>query len=473
MMSRPSAGSNPAPSKSNGRDSSSDHSFERIFSCRVAAARNGYFVAFVACLAVWTSCSTTDDTIGFNYPTAGDSRVEPGGASSEPDVGAGMAAGGAAGASASERNYPNLFGELLGKTEDEITRKLDADYAQLFHGDPATEAIYVSVDATQAYVWDPRQMDIRADGFANALLVSVELDHREEFDKLWRFADAHLVLRTGPLRDYLRSRCDVVGDTCDETVAAEPHFAATTALWLADGRWGSTGELSYRTEAERLTAAVFRQESGATTALGELSGLIDPTLTLPLSSPYASATPQTSSAAMAAAYFALWGEKSGDARARLLARNARAYLASVANADTGLMPDHPRLDGSVPAGEDVFSANSYPVPLALGVDAVWFGASSWQMTEANSLLEFFQAPLAANGFAATYTLTGEPGAPLGDVLSLQGPLSACALPATTPSRTAFVQAAWDAQLNTGTSRKFGNLLYLLSSLLLSGRLRVY
>lgn len=177
--------------------------------------------AFVCLTGVsaWASCSSTDDPIGFNYPEhvnaagAGGAPADPG-----PLGGAaGAPAGAAAGDGSIQRTYPNLFGELLGKTDDEITRKLDADFEQLFHGDPATEAIYVSVGADQAYVWDPRQMDIRSDGFANALLVSVELDRREEFDALWRFADAHLVLRTGPLRDYLRSRCDVSGDVCDET----------------------------------------------------------------------------------------------------------------------------------------------------------------------------------------------------------------------------------------------------------------
>jgi endo-1,4-beta-D-glucanase Y len=182
---------------------------------------------------------------------------------------------------------------------------------------------------------------------------------------------------------------------------------------------------------------------------------------------------QTRSAVMTAAYFALWAEKSGDARAVSLAQNARAYLAGVTNTETGLMPDLALLDGTVPAGQDVFSANSYPVPLAISLDAVWFGAPAWHVDEANRLLDFFRAPLAARNYAATYTLSGEPGAPLGDPLSLQAPLSACAVAATAASRTEFVQAAWDAPLNTGTSRKFGNLLHLLSSLLLSGRLRVY
>lgn len=440
-------------------------------SCVTVASKYCFVVA--ACLGAWVSCSATDDPIGFNYPAEG-SAGSPEGGSSTASAGANATTnGGEAGTSPLQRDYPNLFGQLLGKTEAEISEKLDSDFEQLFHGDPATESLYVEVGSDQAYVWDPRQMDIRSDGFANALLISVELDHRLEFDRLWRFADAHLVLGTGPLRDYLRSRCDLGGDPCDETVAAEPHFAATTALWLADGRWGSAGELDYRVQAERLMAAVFRREAGAATTLGDVTGLVEPTRLLPLPTPYASDSEQAKPAAMTAAYFALWAEKSGDARPLTLAQNARAYLASVSNTETGLMPDQTALDGSVPTGEDTFSANSYPVPLAAALDAVWFGATTWHVSEANLLLEFFRAPLAAHSFAASYTISGESVAALGDLLSLQAPLSACAVVATSEARTDFVQAAWDARLNTGTSRKFGNLLYSLSSLLLSGRLRVY
>ncbi|HVY26168.1 MAG TPA: glycosyl hydrolase family 8 [Polyangiaceae bacterium] len=444
-------------------------------------ATAGRALCIVTCIGSWSSCGSTEDTIGFNYPSDAGTSGQGGAASSDSttmDGGAGAIAGAAAAAgdasaSSNERTYPNLFNAVLGKTEDEITRKLDANFAQLFHGDPTTESIYVSVGPDQAYVWDPRQMDIRADGFANALLVCVELDHRDEFDRLWRFADAHLVPKTGPLRDYLRSRCDLSGGSCDATVSAESHFAATTALWLAHGRWGSGGSLNYQTEAERLMAAVFRAEPGASTALGELSGLVDAARVLPLASPYASDRNQTSSAAMAAAYFATWAEKSGDPRALELSRHARAYLANVSNASTGLVPDHAAIDGTLGTDDDVFSANSYPVPLAIAVDAVWFGASTWHVDESNRLLSFFSAPLAAKSYAVTYSLSGTAGGPLGDLLSLQAPISACAAAATTAVRADFVQAAWDAKLNTGTSRKFGNLLHMLSSLLLSGRMRVY
>lgn len=426
-------------------------------------------------LTLAAGCGATDDLIGLNRlgssGAGGRGGDETGGTATAAGAGGETDAAGAGGAR--QRSYPNLFEELLGKTEVEITAKLDADFQQLFYGDAENESIYVEVDATQAYVWDPRAMEVRADGFSNALLIAVQLDRRAEFDKLWRWADAHNVPRTGPLRGYVRLHCSLDGSACDPAVAAEPQFSATSALWLADGRWGSSGEVDYASEAARLMEATLRSATGEQTELGELIGLVDTSRQLPRLSPYASEQALTTSAAMAPAFFGLWAEKSGDARAQALADNARAFWRRLADPSTGLVPDVVTLDGGVAAGEDVFSTSCYPVPLAMALDATWFGTDAWQAQQANRLLAFFSEPLATHTYATTYTLAGVPGAPLSDTLSLEAPLSAVALAATVPFRKDFVQAVWDAKLNTGTSRKFGNLLYMMSSLLLSGRFRVY
>ena len=38
--------------------------------------------------------------------------------------------------------YPNLFTELLGKSEAEVRAKIDAAWKQLFYGNDATERVY-------------------------------------------------------------------------------------------------------------------------------------------------------------------------------------------------------------------------------------------------------------------------------------------------------------------------------------------
>ena len=435
-----------------------------------AVLRNtaGQFGAALIAVFAVNACTSTDDLIGFNDPASSIGGAVPQGGA--PGSGG---ADGTGGASAVARVYPNLFSELLNKTEAEITQKLDADYQQLFYGDPTTESIFVPVGDDQAYVWDPRQGDVRADGFSDALLVSVELDRREEFDKLWRWADAHIIAKTGPLRGYLRWQCAVAGDACEETVLAGPHFGATTALLLAHGRWSSTDTVNYAAAAASMLEACFRVEAEAITSLGALSGLIDPERQLPRDTPYASDSASIRTAVMEPALFELWWEKTGNTQARALATNARAYLASVTHPVTGLVPDQASPDGVVAPDGDVFTASSYAFLLALALDSIWFERTDWHVHEADLLLAFFREPLASRMFATAYSTAGEPGSDVRDLLSLKAPLGASAVAATAAYRTEFVQAVWDATLDTGTSRKFGNLLYLKSLLVLSGRFRVY
>src|SRR5579864_9475770 len=75
-----------------------------------------------------------------------------GGAASAPD-GAGAYATG---------HYRNLFAEN-GHAPDDIRRKVDGAFAQLFHGDPATQTIYyadgINANGPLAYITDVKHND--------------------------------------------------------------------------------------------------------------------------------------------------------------------------------------------------------------------------------------------------------------------------------------------------------------------------
>ena len=46
-------------------------------------------------------------------------------------------------------SYPSAFRDLLGKTDADITTKINAAFNQLFHGDAGTQAIYATVGTDQ------------------------------------------------------------------------------------------------------------------------------------------------------------------------------------------------------------------------------------------------------------------------------------------------------------------------------------
>src|ERR1043165_9737905 len=112
-------------------------------------------------------------------------------------------------------SYPNAFATLLGKSNTEIDAKVKAAFERLFHGDPTSEAIYFTVGDEQAYIQDILHGDVRSEGVGLGMLIAVQLDKREELDRLWRFAHASLEFRSGASRGYFRSSCTGGGACAD------------------------------------------------------------------------------------------------------------------------------------------------------------------------------------------------------------------------------------------------------------------
>lgn len=86
----------------------------------------------------------------------------------------------------------NLFVELLGKTDTAVAAKVDAAWRQLFYGDNDTQRVYYPVGADMAYIADIGNEDARTEGMSYGMMIAVQLDHRDEFNRLWlRYAPGH------------------------------------------------------------------------------------------------------------------------------------------------------------------------------------------------------------------------------------------------------------------------------------------
>ena len=89
--------------------------------------------------------------------------------------------------------YPDLFVELAGVRPAEVRAKIDSAFQQLFYGDDSTERVYYSVgDADMAYIIDVANKDVRTEGMSYGMMIAVQLNKKEEFDRLWRWAKTHM-----------------------------------------------------------------------------------------------------------------------------------------------------------------------------------------------------------------------------------------------------------------------------------------
>lgn len=371
-------------------------------------------------------------------------------------------------------SYPNAFRDVLGRTDQEIRSKIDQAYQRLFHGDPASEAIYFTVGDDLAFILDVLHGDVRSEGIGLGMLITLQLDKREEFDRLWRFARASLEFPKGDAnRGYFRSSC---GEEGNWMACADPygHQTLIMALLLAHGRWGSrSGTIDYGGEMLRLLQVMRSKEQDNGGVVDGVIDMIDPDAKLVHDVPHESSRGRTRPSSVMPGYYALWAQATGDPFWADAASRGREHLEAAAHPQTGLIPQRARFDGTAVSGSNTFQEESYRALLNVAIDQVWIGDHAWNVTEANRLVDFFYSKGVAL-YCASYSLDGS------SCLSVLPPDAALiavngvtALVASSSNRNAFISAAWDVDPPPAANRYYGGILHLLSLLILAGEFRVY
>jgi oligosaccharide reducing-end xylanase len=416
--------------------------------------RAGAALAVAAAAVAVTGCTSTVDSLGYDGP---------GGIVLHPLTG--------------PSSYPNAFRDLLGKSDSDIATKLSGAFMQLFHGDASTQAIYFTMGTDQAYIEDVYHGDVRTEGVGLGMLIAVEMNKQDEFDRLWRYAKGTLAVTSGPSAGYFNSYCQITGtlnwETCLDPFGLEQFVMA---LLLANDRWGSTtGTIDYGSDVKGLLTLMRHKEDQNGGVVGGVTDTFDPSARLVFDIPDSSAAGMSRPSIELPAYYDLWAQATGDPFWTAAAAAARGYWTRTANMTTGLMPVRASFDGTPLAGDDDFGAQTYRAQLAIALDQIWpvaAPASSWNVDESNRLLQFFNAQ-GIDQYASGYSLDGSTVTMTGHDPALVVMNGASALVATGASRTDFVSAVWNLATPTGSARYYPGLLDLLSLLALSGQLQVY
>src|SRR3954470_21487782 len=120
--------------------------------------------------------------------------------------------------------YRNLFAES-GHSANEVHRKLDAAFAQLFHGDSATETVFywtgTNANGRLAYLSDINNHDVRSEGMSYGMMIAVQMDKKAEFDALWNWARTNMHYASGPRAGYFRWQCMPQGCARDSVPASD------------------------------------------------------------------------------------------------------------------------------------------------------------------------------------------------------------------------------------------------------------
>ena len=94
--------------------------------------------------------------------------------------------------------YRNVFLEY-GYKKSDIEKKVAKAYYDLFEG---PNKIYFEVGDSMAYVTDIKNNDARTEGLSYGLMVAVQLNKKDVFDRIWRWTNKYLQHHGGARDSY-------------------------------------------------------------------------------------------------------------------------------------------------------------------------------------------------------------------------------------------------------------------------------
>ncbi len=376
--------------------------------------------------------------------------------------------------------YRNLFKEYLGKSDEEIQARIDAAWEQLFYGSDASERVYFPVGEDMAYIADIGNGDVRSEGMSYGMMIAVQLDKKEEFDRLWKWTKTYMYQSEGPFQGYFAWHCTTEGEPLDANPASDGEEWFATALLFASSRWGDgEGIFDYRSQAQEILDVMLHKEANGVATnmfdlehkqivfvpmVGRVSSFTDPSYHLP-------------------AYYELWArwaERDNDFWSAA-AQVSREYFKKAAHSETGLMPDYANFDGTPYEmdGHEDFRFDAWRTLSNVAVDYAWFeadpstgsGQVPWQVEQSNRVLDFL-ASQGIDSYANQFALDGTPLS--GDhSTGLVSMAAVAALAADSEKGEPFVQELWEAQIPSGKWRYYDGMLYMLGMLHVSGNFKIY
>lgn len=297
-------------------------------------------------------------------------------------------------ASMAQRNY---FKEL-GYTQKEINAKIQAAYHEVFESD---RRAYHSVGDDMGYVEDVKNNDVRTEGQSYGMMIAVQLNKQDVFNRIWRWSKHYMMHKEGPSKGLFAWQCRPDGTQMAKGSASDGELYFVTDLLLASRRWGNDGEINYLKEAQTLLNTLFSKDGkdGVYNIINMEKGLINFT-------PDKRGNTFTDPSYHLPAFYEIWAESAQDGREgiyRKLAENARAYLHKCCDEKTGINPDNTDFEGKAtsfpgwggrPPMVSEFHFDSWRVPMNIAMDFVLYGKDrQWQKEYADK----FQTTMASKG----------------------------------------------------------------------------
>ncbi len=388
--------------------------------------------------------------------------------------------------------YRNVFKEL-GYDEKEIEDRLNAAFQTIFYGSDV-QRLYYPVGGDMGYITDTGNHDVRTEGMSYGMMLCVQMDKKEEFDRLWKWVKAYMWISEGNNKGYFAWSCALEGKKNSEGSAPDGEEYFAMALFFAANRWGcGSGIFNYEKEARSILHACIHNQKPMWEPKNKLIKFVaecdwsDPSYHMP----------------HFYELFALWADEADREFWREAASASREYLKNACHPVTGLCAEYADYEGVPYTGHqeiygrhDWYYSDAYRVPANIGLDYTWFGADEWECQNAAKIRRFFAGRLKKDENGIHYGIYDVEGNALaGEALHPVAIIATNAMSCLATDRkiqntierlnapieyenaekisAEAVRLFWETPLRTGDRRYYDNCLYLFAFLALSGNYRIW
>ena len=330
------------------------------------------------------------------------------------------------------------------------------------------------------YFEDTGNNDARTEGMSYGMMMCVQMDWKEEFDRFWLWTKTYMYNEEGYHKGYFGWSCKTSGEKNSEGPAPDGEEFFAMALFFASHRWGDgEGIFNYSEQARAILRACLHngENEPGVPMWNKDNHLIEFIPGCPWSDP---------SYHLPHFYelFALWADEEDRPFWAEAARASREYLKKACHPVTGLAAEYANFDGSPYVGDEEFIKNfgsrhdwfysdAYRVAANIGLDYEWFAADEWNVVNADRIQKFFSGNLSDCKFM-TYEIDGTViDQPALHPVAIIATNAMASLAAKGEYAADWVRLFWNTPLRTGDRRYYDNCLYLFALLALSGNYRIW
>jgi Endoglucanase Y len=368
------------------------------------------------------------------------------------------------------KNYPNLFLEI-GIEESEIEERIKQTFETLFFDEE--ERIYFESGSDMGYMMDTGNNDARTEGMSYGMMMAVQMDRKDIFDRLWLFSKTYMYQESGKYQGYFAWSVSTDGKKNAEGPAPDGEEYYAAALFFASNKWGDgAAPFDYSVQARDILKHCVHQHelvNGGDPMWDPENYCIKFVPETPFSDP---------SYHLPHFYeiFAKYADEEDRPFWEKAVQASREYIVKSCHPVTGMASEYAEFDGTPrmmfgKAGQ--YYSDAYRLVMNIALDAAWNGKREEWTKIADNLQTFFSENTKLGEYQS-YMIDGtaldEPAMHPTAIIATN---AAGSLAAEGKYKMQWVKDFWDTPLRKGDRRYYDNCLYFFCMLMLGGLYQIF